>query len=582
MTAPRPTLLGFGATGRVELVEIKGGFAARKVLNNEYNFVCERDILQTLQHKPHKNIIGLLGVGRMVLDLEYVEGRTIFELIRDRERYFKVTSDDVKHILVGCLEGLAHFHSVTQMAHFDIKPDNILLTKTLQPKLCDFGHSKHPRGVRYPQGTYEYMPPELHNGMESNFSADTYSLGVTISQLVLRRHPLVTDKEMHGSEAQRRAVLKTATQRKVSLDHTAIPIASALIQAMKSMCEPLLSIRPDPLRVLEFLRTEQLETKIYNLEQSNEALKSQHNPPTPIPQPVAHSTAVTEQPVWMKEQWKLEPEDTSVLYAMVGRLQLPHLVHSFMEFAQYLRKLYLHIAAPQPQKMQAVLDELDKVRGFLGNGTAVELLLLCCLAITHSRKGAINLITNFSHHGKSLRQEASLKEHLKRMKANLLIPVRFQVIDEFSAPPAQQSVEEGELLDSPPVQIASTHPSQADTVPVANTTPDLSSAVREFAHFHELHDILDAAIQCAGFLQHPNCTTPTYFNTMIENEGQTNIGPITSLLLIACIALGKDVRAAARLISSYTHHGQPLRNLESLRKAYQRMKANGSIPHALL
>ena len=151
MAAANPNLLGAGSIGRVEKVPFNGGFAARKLFDEVEYFKHEKNIFQGLQRFPHNNIVKLLGVGSKFLDLEFVSGGTLGDSVRIQHRYSTFTSDDVKTILVGCLEALSHLHRALGREHFDVKPENILLTETKQPKLCDFSHAQsslcaHPPG----------------------------------------------------------------------------------------------------------------------------------------------------------------------------------------------------------------------------------------------------------------------------------------------------------------------------------------------------------------------------------------------------------------------------------------------------
>ena len=70
-----------------------------------------------------------------------------------------------------------------------------------------------------------------------------------------------------------------------------------------------------------------------------------------------------------------------------------------------VRALPAQIEVQLPPHLNAELSELDKHEGVNGNETAVDLLLICCLAIALSRKGAINLIECFEVNSKPLRQE---------------------------------------------------------------------------------------------------------------------------------------------------------------------------------
>ncbi|KAG8906694.1 hypothetical protein FRC01_007924 [Tulasnella sp. 417] len=94
-------------------------------------------------------------------------------------------------LLYQALEGLIYLHTFPgkPITHFDIKPENILITDDGAAELCDFGYAKaigEPSGFttgRNPGGTYPYMSPEVLNGEEwedLTCAADVFAMGSTI------------------------------------------------------------------------------------------------------------------------------------------------------------------------------------------------------------------------------------------------------------------------------------------------------------------------------------------------------------------------------------------------------------------
>ena len=71
-------------------------------------------------------------------DLELVSSGTLWDWMRNHDRYTSFTGEAVQRMLISCLEALEHFHRVIRRAHFDVKPTNILITEAKTRKLCDF------------------------------------------------------------------------------------------------------------------------------------------------------------------------------------------------------------------------------------------------------------------------------------------------------------------------------------------------------------------------------------------------------------------------------------------------------------
>ena len=94
--------------------------------------------------------------------------------------------------------------------HLDLKPENILvamegeLGSTGHYKICDFGCSeiaKFSRMSGYQKsafGTFNYLAPENHcnyQGQKTRSSADVWSLGVTVFEMVFWKMPFPTDED---------------------------------------------------------------------------------------------------------------------------------------------------------------------------------------------------------------------------------------------------------------------------------------------------------------------------------------------------------------------------------------------------
>ena len=90
-------------------------------------------------------------------------------------------------ISLGITKAVSYLHSLG-IAHLDIKPDNVLLTSSTVPKLCDFGLAME---FRRSDGSLEYLhgfygsfysvPPEMFllNSPIDMCKSDSWSLGVT-------------------------------------------------------------------------------------------------------------------------------------------------------------------------------------------------------------------------------------------------------------------------------------------------------------------------------------------------------------------------------------------------------------------
>ncbi|KAK9927011.1 hypothetical protein M0R45_024216 [Rubus argutus] len=95
-------------------------------------------------------------------------------------------------VAIGIAKGLAYLHHecLEWVIHCDVKPENILLDSTFEPKIADFGLAKlsqrDGRGSQLSQmrGTKGYMAPEWASNLPITAKVDVYSYGVMILEIV--------------------------------------------------------------------------------------------------------------------------------------------------------------------------------------------------------------------------------------------------------------------------------------------------------------------------------------------------------------------------------------------------------------
>ncbi|MBX3441024.1 MAG: protein kinase [Planctomyces sp.] len=104
--------------------------------------------------------------------------------------------------MVECIsQAVAHMHE-KGWVHRDIKPDNILINKGSEVRIIDFSLAAHPKSLigrmlsskrrTAIQGTRTYLAPELIERKPLAISADIYSLGVTMYEVLTGRPPFVS------------------------------------------------------------------------------------------------------------------------------------------------------------------------------------------------------------------------------------------------------------------------------------------------------------------------------------------------------------------------------------------------------
>jgi serine/threonine-protein kinase len=147
----------------------------------------------------HPNVVQVYDSGhdpdahRHFIVMEYVHGPTVGLTMRERGPLGAAEAVDIVAQACAGLE-YAHRHGVI---HRDVKPGNLLVNPDAVVKLADFGIAKAAEDSRITQigsvvGTAAYLSPERARGDEATASADVYSLGVVMYQLLANRLPYET------------------------------------------------------------------------------------------------------------------------------------------------------------------------------------------------------------------------------------------------------------------------------------------------------------------------------------------------------------------------------------------------------
>lgn len=153
---------------------------------------------QAAANLSHPNIVSIYDWGQgertYFIVMEYVDGYTLSSLIRELPlepaRAAAIGAD-----VAAALE-FAHRHGVI---HRDVKPGNVLIDRSGQVKVADFGIARAvgaSEGLTQTgavMGTATYFSPEQAQGFPVDGRSDVYSLGVVLYEMVAGRAPFVGD-----------------------------------------------------------------------------------------------------------------------------------------------------------------------------------------------------------------------------------------------------------------------------------------------------------------------------------------------------------------------------------------------------
>jgi serine/threonine protein kinase len=235
--------LGEGAMGRVFLAEdtVLKRHVALKLLPARHrdgrpNHRTERLVREarsaaSLEHPNAVNIFEIDQSGGVhYIAMELVEGGNLEKLV---EMSGPMDIERACQLVAEAAEALAHAHT-RGIIHRDVKPANLLLSRSGRCKVCDFGlalfdDELDAEGRTKCVGTPYYIAPEVAQGKGATASSDLYGLGCTMFFLLAGRAPFA------GTNA--RELMKAhITQPLPDLRHWRPDVPDRLVMAIEQAC----------------------------------------------------------------------------------------------------------------------------------------------------------------------------------------------------------------------------------------------------------------------------------------------------------------------------------------------------------
>ncbi len=204
--------LGTGGMGVVYLAEqdqprrsvaiklIRPGLLSRELLRR---FEFEAQVLGQLHHPGIAHVYeastaGTDSAGQSYFAMEFVEGPPLAQYVREQN----LSTNQRLELMARICDAVQYAHQ-KGVIHRDLKPGNILVDETGQPKILDFGVARATNSdtqlmtmqtnVGQIIGTIAYMSPEQVTGVSADIDtrSDVYALGVICFELLSQRLPLI-------------------------------------------------------------------------------------------------------------------------------------------------------------------------------------------------------------------------------------------------------------------------------------------------------------------------------------------------------------------------------------------------------
>merc|ERR550537_1283860 len=150
-----------------------------------------------LSRLRHPRILQIMAVCRtppkLAVITELIECGTLYDLLFRRSRSQpELTREQSRSIALQVAEGVNYLHHMA-VVHRDLKSQNVLLSASLDAKLCDFGlarmRSDLCTGRMQYAGTPSYMAPELFRKETYTDKVDVFAFGAMLIELFQREVP---------------------------------------------------------------------------------------------------------------------------------------------------------------------------------------------------------------------------------------------------------------------------------------------------------------------------------------------------------------------------------------------------------
>jgi serine/threonine-protein kinase len=162
-------------------------------------FVLEAKAAASLDHQNIVRVIDFgIEEGSYQMVMEFVEGESLKDVL---DRWRPLRPEHALAVVYQICRGLEHAHA-KGIVHRDIKPGNIMLTKSGTAKITDFGLAKLTQSNSTQTaadsilGTPLYMSPEQAFGESVDQRSDLFSLGTVLYELLTGRQPFASENYM--------------------------------------------------------------------------------------------------------------------------------------------------------------------------------------------------------------------------------------------------------------------------------------------------------------------------------------------------------------------------------------------------
>ncbi|CAP21675.1 Protein CBG00206 [Caenorhabditis briggsae] len=194
-------LLGKGGYGKVYLAYVHGRTKYYAIKEVRKDIIVSKNKLKYVKNEFHvfkqldsvffpKFYAAFTNEKYLMFVMENVEGGSMRQLL---ERQGRLDQHEAKFYAAELFVGICYLHD-NNIAHRDLKCENLLLTANGHLKICDFGLAK-PNMTENTLctefcGTLLMLAPEVLQGLAYTRSTDWYAFGLILAEMFIGRSPM--------------------------------------------------------------------------------------------------------------------------------------------------------------------------------------------------------------------------------------------------------------------------------------------------------------------------------------------------------------------------------------------------------